>query len=319
MKNNILITGVAGNIGSSLALALIKKNYNVIGVDNFLTGSKEKLPSKSYKNFKFLYANVNNKSKISSIFKSYKIEFVFHFAAVVGVKRTQKFPLKVMDDINGIKFLLELSMKYNVRHFYYSSSSEIYGEPVSLPLHEENSPFNSKIPYSVVKNVSENFIKIYQEEFNLNYTIFRFFNTFGPNQSEDFVIPKFVKLALNNLPIPIYGDGLQTRTFIYIDDNIDTILNCFEKKLYINDVLNIGSNKEYRIIDLAKKIINLTNSSSELKYLPALLRGDMRRRKPVNNKMKKALGRNPFNLTLALKKYINFLNEKNSDNWRPPR
>ena len=224
-----------------------------------------------------------------------------------------------MDDINGIKHLLELSIKYNVRHFYYSSSSEIYGEPVSLPLHEEKSPFNSKIPYSVVKNISENFIKIYNEEFNLNFTIFRFFNTFGPNQSEDFVIPKFVKLALNNLPIPIYGDGIQTRTFIYIDDNIDTILNCFEKKLFINDILNIGSSTEYRIIDLAKKIINLTNSSSELKYLPALLRGDMRRRKPNNNRMKKALGRRPFNLTSALKKYINYLNEKNTDNRRPSR
>ena len=140
-----------------------------------------------------------------------------------------------MDDINGIKHLLELSIKYNVNIYY---SSEIYGEPVN-PLHEEKSPFNSKIPYSVVKNISENFIKIYNEEFNLNFTIFRFFNTFGPNQSEDFVIPKFVKLALNNLPIPIYGDGFQTRTFIYIDDNIDTILNCFEKKLYINDILNI--------------------------------------------------------------------------------
>ena len=79
-----------------------------------------------------------------------------------------------MDDINGIKHLLELSIKYNVRHFYYSSSSEIYGEPASLPLHEEKSPFNSKIPYSVVKNISENFIKIYNEEFNLNFTIFRF-------------------------------------------------------------------------------------------------------------------------------------------------
>ena len=166
---------------------------------------------------------------------------------------------------------------------------------------------NSRLPYSVVKNVSENYVKIFQEEFNLNYTIFRFFNTFGPNQSEDFVIPKFVKLALKNLSIPIYGNGLQTRTFLYIDDNIDTIVNCFEKNLYINDILNIGSNTEYKIIDLAKKIIKLTNSSSKLKYLPALHRGDMRRRQPDNSKMKKALGKNFFNLNLALKKYINYL------------
>ena len=307
MKNYILITGVAGNIGSYLALSLLKKKYNVIGIDNFLTGKPEKLPNKSYRNFKFILGDVNNKKKISSIFSSYKIKFVFHFAAVVGVQRTQQFPLKVMNDIKGTKSLLELSVKYKVLRFFYSSSSEIYGEPINLPLQEENSPLNSKLPYSVVKNVSENYVKIFQEEFDLSYTIFRFFNTFGPNQSEDFVIPKFVKLALKNLPIPIYGDGLQTRTFLYVDDNIDTIVNCFEKNLFINEVLNIGSNIEYTIIDLAKMIIKLTNSSSKLKYLPALTRGDMRRRQPNNNKMRIALGRKFFNLNSALQQYINFL------------
>ena len=307
MKNYILITGVAGNIGSYLALSLLNKKYNVIGIDNFLTGKKEKLPHKSYRNFKFVFGDVNNKNKISDIFRSHKIQYVFHFAAVVGVQRTQQFPLKVMSDMNGTKNLLDLSFKYKIQRFFYSSSSEVYGEPVTLPLQEENSPLNSRLPYSIVKNVSENYVKIFQEEYNLNYTIFRFFNTFGPNQSEDFVIPKFVKLALKNLSIPIYGDGLQTRTFLYIDDNIDTIVNCFEKNLYINDILNIGSNTEYKIIDLAKKIIKLTSSSSKLKFLPALSRGDMRRRQPDNNKMKKALGRKFFNLNLALQKYINYL------------
>lgn len=307
MKNYILITGVAGNIGSSLALSLLKKKYNVIGLDNFLTGKKEKLPNKSFKNFKFFFGDVNNKKKISILFRLYKIKFVFHFAAVVGVKRTLQFPLKVMKDIDGTKNLLDLSIKYKVMKFFYSSSSEIYGEPIKLPLQEEQSPLNSRLPYSVVKNVSENYIKIFSEEYNLNYTIFRFFNTFGPNQSDDFVIPKFLKLAMKNLPIPIYGDGKQTRTFLYIDDNIDTIINCFERNLYINDTINIGSKTQYKIIDLAKKIIKLTNSSSELKYLPKLPRGDMRRRQPDNNKMKKALNRKIFNLNLALQKYINYL------------
>jgi UDP-glucose 4-epimerase len=307
MKDYILITGVAGNIGSSLALSLLKKKYNIIGIDNFLTGKKKKLPNKSYRNFKFVFGDVNNKKKISNIFKSYKIKFIFHFSAVVGVQRTQQFPLKVMNDITGTKNLLDLSVKYKIKRFFYSSSSEIYGEPVKLPLHEENSPLNSRIPYSVVKNVSENYVKIFKEKFNLNYTIFRFFNTFGPNQSEDFVIPKFVKLALKNLSIPIYGDGRQTRTFLYIDDNIDTIINCFEKNLYINDILNIGSHIQYRIIDLAKKIVKFTNSSSKLKYLPALPKGDMKRRQPDNKKMKKALGKKFMNLDLALQKYINYI------------
>ena len=307
MKNYILITGVAGNIGSSLALTLLKKRYNVIGVDNFSTGKKDKLPSKSYRNFKFIFADVNVKNKLTKIFKSYKIKFVFHFAALVGVQNTLNNPLKVMNDIKGIQYLLDLSVEYKIKRFFYSSSSEVYGEPQKLPLKENISPLNSRLPYSTVKNISENYVKIFQEEFNLNYTVFRFFNTFGPNQSEDFVIPKFVKLALNNLPIPIYGNGLQTRTFLYIDDNVDTIINCFEKNLYVNDILNIGANRQYRIIDLAKKIIKSTNSSSSIKYLPPLPQGDMRKRQPDNTKMKKALGRKFINLNLALRKYINYL------------
>ena len=307
MNNYILITGVAGNIGSYLALSLLRKNYKVIGIDNFLTGEKKKLPDKNYKNFKFFYGDVNDEKNISKIFKSFKIKYVFHFAAVVGVKRTLKFPLKVMDDINGTKYLLRYSVKNKVKRFFYSSSSEVYGEPVALPLHEINSPLNSQLPYSVVKNVSENYVKIFKKEYNLNYTIFRFFNTFGPNQSEDFVVPKFVKLALKNLSIPIYGNGLQTRTFLYIDDNVETIIKCLENNLCVNDTLNIGSNKEYKIIDLAKKIIKLTNSSSKLKFLPALPLGDMRRRKPDNKKMLKILKKNYFNLNSALIKYINYL------------
>lgn len=307
MNYYILITGVAGNIGSYLALSLLKKKYKVIGIDNFLTGKKKKLPDKNYKNFKFFYGDVNDEKNISKIFKSFKIKYVFHFAAIVGVKRTLKYPLKVMDDISGTKFLLKHSVKNKVKRFFYSSSSEVYGEPVKLPLHEINSPLNSKLPYSVVKNVSENYVKIFKKEYNLNYTIFRFFNTFGPNQSEDFVVPKFVKLALKNLSIPIYGNGLQTRTFLYIDDNVETIIKCLENNLCVNDTLNIGSKKEYKIIDLAKKIIKLTNSSSKLKFLPALPLGDMKRRKPDNKKMIKILKKNFFNLNSDLIKYINYL------------
>ena len=121
MKKYILITGVAGNIGSYLAISLLKKKYNVIGIDNFLTGKKEKLPNSHYKNFKFIFGDANKKKNINQIFKSYKIKFVFHFSAVVGVQRTLKYPLKVMDDIYGVKNLLDLSVKYKVKRFFYSS------------------------------------------------------------------------------------------------------------------------------------------------------------------------------------------------------
>ena len=116
----------------------------------------------------------------------------------------------------------------------------------------------------MVKNVGEILLKAYFEKFGLNYTIFRFFNTYGPNQSEDFVIPNFLRNAQKNLPIYIYGDGSQTRTFCYVDDNIDTIYKCLSQNVGNLETINVGSNIETSIFDLAKLIIKITNSKSEI-------------------------------------------------------
>lgn len=167
----------------------------------------------------------------------------------------------------------------------------MYGEPVSIPQYEETTPLNSRLPYAVVKNIGESYCKSYQTEHKLSYTIFRFFNTYGPNQSEDFVVPRFIKAALKNQPITIYGDGSQTRTFCYVDDNTDTMVKCLEQGAYINNVLNIGSDVEHRILDLAKLIVKLTGSESRILHLLRLSEGDMTRRKPDISKMRSLLNR----------------------------
>lgn len=282
---NILITGVAGNIGSSLALSLIKKKYNVIGMDNLSTGSQNKLPIKS-NNFKFFVGDVNNYNQLEKLFINTKFDFVFHLAAVVGVQRTTENPLDVLKDIDGIKNILHLAKSHNVKRIYYTSSSEVYGEPVELPLKEDTSPLNAKWPYAVVKNIGECYFRSYYQIHGLNYTIFRIFNTYGPNQSEDFVIPKFLSLAGCDKEIKIYGDGSQTRTFLYIDDNIDSILRCFEGKKYLNETINIGSDKQYSIYEIAKIIIKLCNSKSVIKFVSPLEVGDMSRRQPDISKLK---------------------------------
>ena len=223
---NILITGASGNIGSALTSALCgKSKYHIVAVDNLSTGSIAKLPSPKSANFHFIKADVNDFREISTIFLNYKFDYVFHFAAVVGVQRTLANPLLVLNDIEGIKNILSLSKNGGVHRVFYSSSSEIYGEPVSLPQNEETTPLNSRLPYAIVKNVGEAYFKSYFTEHGLNYTIFRFFNTYGPNQSEDFVIPRFIDLAIKNEPITIYGNGFQTRTFCYIDDNVETMID----------------------------------------------------------------------------------------------
>ena len=195
----ILVTGGAGFIGSSLAEKLIENSDNyVVIVDNFLTGKSEKLPNCSKSNWKFIKGDVNNYTDISAIMFSHRFDYVFHYAAVVGVQRTLKNPVKVLEDIKGIENILSLSKNTGVKRVFYASSSEVYGESITYPQDEISTPLNSRLPYAVVKNVGEAFCTSYQQEYGLDYTLFRFFNTYGPKQSTDFVVSKFLKAALAN-------------------------------------------------------------------------------------------------------------------------
>ena len=300
--NKILITGGAGNVGGALARKLVEnKNYIVVIADNLLTGLKSKLPSKDYSNWKFVHCDVNSYKEISELMLVNQFDYVFHYAAVVGVKRTQEQPIAVLNDIEGIRNILQLSKNSCVKRVFYSSSSEVYGEPVELPQHEQTTPLNSRVPYAVVKNVGESFFRSYQKVYGLPYTIFRFFNTYGPNQSKDFVISKFLTAALQGDDITIYGDGSQTRTFCYVDDNINACLKIFEDNHMINDVINIGGAQEYKIIDVAKTIISLTGSSSKIIHLPPLPEGDMTRRMPDNSKMLNILNKQLISLEDGVK------------------
>lgn len=305
-QTRILITGGAGFIPSSLADKLLEDSNNfVVLVDNMLTGKKENIPT--HANCKFVHCDVNKIEEISPIFNLYNFDYVFHYAAVVGVKRTLENPIMVLDDIYGIKNILDLSKRTGVKRVFYSSSSEVYGEPVHLPQHETITPLNSRLPYAVVKNVGESYFRSYQQEYGLDYTIFRFFNTYGPKQSTDFVMSKFLKAALANKDITIYGDGQQTRTFCYIDDNLEACLNAMKNDLVVNDVTNIGNENIVTILELAELIIRLTGSSSKIVHLPALEDGDMTRRQPDVTKMKSLLGRSFTDLEDGIKKVLSAL------------
>jgi UDP-glucuronate decarboxylase len=304
-KINILITGGAGNVASALANKLADNENNfIVIVDNLSTGSIGKIPQKE--NVKFIKANANNYNDIVPIFGRYNFDYVFHYAAVVGVKRTLENPIMVLNDIEGIKNILSLSKNSGVKRVFYSSSSEVYGEPFEIPQNENTTPLNSRLPYAIVKNVGEAFFKSYHQEYGLEYTIFRFFNTYGPNQSEDFVVPRFIKAALKNEPIALYGDGLQTRSFCYVDDNVETCIKAMSSQQCVNDVLNVGSDIEMTIYDLAKKIIEVTQSKSEIIHLPALEEGDMTRRCPDTSKMKNILNRDLISLEEGIQKLIHF-------------
>lgn len=301
----ILITGGAGFIGSSLAKSLLAKEGNfVVIVDSLVTGDMKKLPRENL-NCKFIKCDVNNYNDINPVICTYKFDYIFHYAALVGVKRTLENPVNVLNDIQGIKNILDLAKNTGVKRVYYASSSEVYGEPVVMPQKELTTPLNSRLPYAVVKNVGESFCRSYLQEFGLNYTIFRFFNTYGEMQSSDFVISRFLEAALYNKEITIYGDGQQSRTFCYIDDNIETTIKTLEEGAFINDTVNIGSDRECSINTLSEEIIRLTKSKSEVTYLPPLKEGDMTRRLPDITKMKGLLDRELTSLEKGLSMIIN--------------
>jgi UDP-glucose 4-epimerase len=310
-RAKILITGGAGNIGGSMARHLSSKDqYDVLVVDNLQTGSMSKLPLPA-PGFRFVRADANRYDDIAPIFSSYAPDYVFHYAATVGVTRTLQNPMQVLDDIDGLRNVLTLSKGTGAKRVFYASSSEVYGEPVELPQREETTPLNSRLPYAVVKNLGEIYFRTYQRDFDLPYTIFRFFNTYGPLQSEDFVISKFVSRALRNDALTIYGDGKQTRTFCYVDDSIEFQTLCMEKDMFVNETVNVGSDVEIEIGKLAELIRELLNPDVAIVQLPALLEGDMTRRRPDNSRMLQALGRELLPLSDGILRTAEFQRSRN--------
>ena len=294
--SKILITGGAGNIGSFLVAKLIDNN-EVTVVDDLSHGKLSNLPPTG---FRFIQADINT-------FKGFKekFDYIFHLAAFVGVMETQKEPLKVFDDIDGIKNILNLAKEGDTKRVFFASSSEIYGESPIMPLHEDNTPLNCRLPYAVVKNIGESLCKSYYKKYGLNYTIFRFFNTFGSNQTTRLVIPKFIEAAKENKDIVVYGNGQQTRCFIFVDDTVDVCLKCLYENKMVNGIINIGSDKIYTILDLAKLVIKLCQSKSKIILLPSPVEeGDITYRQPDNTKMKYILNRELISLEEGIKKII---------------
>ena len=306
MTESILVTGGAGNIGSALVRALVKQpGSEVVVADNLLTGNAEKVRIDA-RNLTFIKCDANDFNDISSLFYRFRFTHVFHFAAVVGVQRTLDNPLLVLRDISGVENVLRLCKNTGVRRIYFASSSEVYGEPFEIPQNEKTTPLNSRLPYAVVKNVGEAYLRTYQREYGLPYTIFRFFNTYGPRQSEDFVLPRFVRAALAGAPLKVYGDGSQTRTFCFVDDTVEACMAVHREGACENDVINIGSDVETTILELARTVIRVVGSASAIEHLPPLAEGDMSRRCPDVGKMNRLLRRPLLPLEEGIRRLADF-------------
>jgi UDP-glucose 4-epimerase len=294
----VLITGGAGFIGSHLADALIARGDQVVALDNFSTGSTYNIKHIT-KNLEIIDADIRNAELINETTKD--VDLVLHMAAALGVNTILESPLEsISTNIAGSEVVLNAAASYKKR-ILIASTSEIYGKNPKQPLNELDdrvvgSPQKIRWSYSDAKAIEEAMAFSLNQDKGLKVTTARLFNTVGPRQSAQYgmVVPRFVKAALNNEPINIYGDGTQSRVFCHVQDAIEALLTLVGTDKTINEVYNVGGTGEITIKQLAETIIKQTNSKSIIEYIPyekAYPPGfeDMQRRVPDIAKIKEAI------------------------------
>ncbi len=306
-----LITGGAGFIGSHLAEKLIARGDHVVVVDNYSTGSASNLLGIKDK-IKFKLGSILDKAEIDKLVQ--ESDHVVHLAAALGVFNIVNKPLESLKtNIQGSEVVLEACDKYR-KPVLIASTSEIYGKNDKVPLNEEDDriighPLKSRWSYSEAKAVDESLAYFYYLENKLPIRIVRFFNTVGPRQVGHYgmVLPRFVSAALKNEPLSVYGSGDQIRCFCHVDDAVRALILVMGSDKAIGEVFNVGNNHQISIMELAKKVIELTGSSSSIEkiaYEKAYPEGfeDMQRRVPDISKIKQVLGWSPeINLDQIIK------------------
>lgn len=292
-NKTVLVTGGAGFLGSHLCDRLLHYGAKVICFDNLSTGSKEYVDSKhSNPDFVFALGDANVLSDLEKIFKEHRIDYVFHYAAVVGVQRTVEQPLAVFNDIEGIKNLAEAAVENKVKKIVYSSSSEAYGSQKELPFNEEMSYYDTRHPYALVKATGESFFRSYCGPRGVPVASLRFFNVYGPRQASSrygFVVGIFISQVLQDMPPTIFRDGSQTRDFTYVDDNVEAVIQALLNENTNGEIINIGTGVETSVLELANKILALSGKKLNPVFLRDIKFSETPRRVADINKMKKLL------------------------------
>ena len=300
----ILLTGGAGFIGSHLAEKLISEGHSVTALDNLSTGSSANLNGlKGSNNFKLVEASMLDKSIVDQLVAD--SDGVIHLGAALGVQRILERPYEsFIANTQGTENLI-IAAAESKKKIFIASTSEIYGKNPEQPLSEESdrvigSPKLLRWAYSEAKAIDESLAQMFAQSHGLSYVVGRFFNTVGPRQSGMYgmVLPRFVSAALKGDSLEVHGDGLQTRTFCHVLDSIDAVLRLFLSSQAIGEAFNIGGEGEISIKDLAQKVIDITGSKSEIKYISyqsAYPQGfdEMMRRVPDTSKLRSYTGWSP--------------------------
>lgn len=289
---SVLITGIGGFIGSHLAEKFLEENFNVIGIDNFLTGRRENLKNIEGK-IELLEIDLSIPSKLDV-----EVDFIVHLASPASPKDYFRYPIEtLLVNSIGTHNILELAKRKEAR-VVIASTSEVYGDPKVHPQNEEYwgnvNPIGVRSVYDESKRFSEALSMAYRRKYELDVRIIRIFNTYGPRMKHDDgrVIPTFITKALKGEPLPIYGDGTQTRSYCYIDDLVEGIYKVSIFNDLSGEVINLGNPEEYSVLETAKIILELTGSSSKLSFQPPL-EDDPKQRCPDISKAQKLLDWRP--------------------------
>ncbi len=314
----ILITGGAGFIGSHLSDAYLQRGDEVFIIDDLSTGSFENIRHlKDHPRFHYTIENVANQPVTAELVD--QVDVIFHLAAAVGVKLIVESPVRTIEtNVHGTEVVLSLANKKK-KKVLIASTSEVYGLSTQVPFSEDGNlvmgaTTKGRWSYACSKAIDEFLALAYWREKKLPTIIVRLFNTVGPRQTGQYgmVIPTFVKQALSERPITVYGDGKQSRCFCHVSDVVGALIKLMGDEEAVGEVFNVGSNQEITIVDLAKKVKELTNSQSEIVFVPydeAYEEGfeDMPRRVPNVSKVNKQIGFQPeMNLEGILKSVIDF-------------
>lgn len=300
----VLVTGGAGFIGSHLIDVLLERGDTVIALDNLTTGRHDNVRHHiGDPRFEFVLGSILNADLVDDMVS--RSDVIFHLAAAVGVKLIVEQPLEsLLTNIRGSEIVLEKAHKHG-RKVLVTSTSEIYGKNTNVPLKEDGdrllgSPLVGRWSYSTSKAVDEILAYAYHSTKGLPTVIVRLFNTVGPRQSPEYgmVIPRFIEAALANKDLIVHGDGSQSRCFAYVADIVPALLTLMESREAEGQAINLGSNEEISINDLAELVIELTNSRSKIRHVPydeVYESGfeDMPRRVPDVSRAQKLIGFEP--------------------------
>ena len=314
----VLITGGAGFIGSHLADAYLERGDQVFIIDDLSTGSFENIRHlKDHPRFHYTIESVHNHPVTAELVD--QSDVIFHLAAAVGVKLIVESPVRTIEtNVRGTECVLSIANKKK-KKVLVASTSEVYGLSTQVPFSEDGNlvmgaTTKGRWSYACSKAIDEFLALAYWREKKLPTIVVRLFNTVGPRQTGQYgmVIPTFVKQALANRPITVYGDGNQSRCFCYVGDVVGALMKLMDDERSVGQVFNIGSDREISIVGLAKKVKELTNSESEIVFVPydeAYEEGfeDMPRRVPDISKVKKQIGFSPsVDLEGVLRRVIEF-------------